>query len=147
MKSLGKLANITITIGPEKQKKNLETCKVILGYGLEHDLKGGKSPREISLISLEAVNDIQANYMDGLCTKRFKANLEIANLRVDELTIGSQLRIGDDVILEVTAKGKRCFPNCVIVERGSMCPLTSHVLFAKVIQGGLVRSNDVFTHT
>lgn len=142
MAIIGSLSSITITLGPDKTKKQLKTSQVIPNYGLEDDLKGGKSPREISLISQEAVDQIQEGFLDGLCTKRFYPNLLVNHSSLHQHPVGTQFQIGHEVILELTAVGKKCYPNCPIRERGSICPLPRQVLYAKVITGGLINLDD-----
>ena len=66
---------------------------------------------------------------DGLCLKRFKADIIVDNLCA--LSEGSVIcSKGESYI--ITKKGKRCFEECEFLKRtGQPCPLASGVAFGE----------------
>jgi MOSC domain-containing protein YiiM len=56
--------------------------------------------------------------------------------------VGTQLRIGNEVILEVTQIGKECHLGCAIRELVGDCIMPREGIFARVIEDGWVESGD-----
>jgi MOSC domain-containing protein YiiM len=58
------------------------------------------------------------------------------------LPIGSRLRIGDTVLLEITQIGKECHNKCAIYYQAGDCIMPKRGIFARVITGGEISCND-----
>ena len=106
-------------------------------------LVSGDSPRQLSLVDGAALLD--ARKLPGLCTQRFSAELITEGLDYKTLSSCSRLTIGETE-LEISAAGKRCFDECVIHQAGKVCPLPSHCAFARVVQGGQIRTGMIIEH-
>ena len=92
--------------------------------------------RQISLMASEIMPGLRE--VPGLCTKRFYADIETESLDYASLSVGDILEF-NDVRLQITEKGKRCFDECPIRRQGRVCPLPTNVAFARVIQGGTLK--------
>lgn len=92
--------------------------------------------RQISLMAGEILPAIRE--INGLCTKRFGADIETEGLDYASLSVGDYL-IFDDVCLQITGTGKRCFDDCPIRQNGQICELTSHVAFARIVRNGRLK--------
>ena len=56
--------------------------------------------------------------------------------------IGSQVRVGDEVVLEITQHGKICHDRCAIYQQVGDCVMPREGIFARVIKGGQVKVGD-----
>ena len=58
------------------------------------------------------------------------------------LAEGTRFSAGD-VLMEVTEFNKRCFPECKIIQSGSVCVLLENVLIARVVKTGKMSVGDM----
>jgi MOSC domain-containing protein YiiM len=58
------------------------------------------------------------------------------------LTIGTQMHIGRDILVEVTQIGKECHEHCAIFKKVGTCVMPVEGIFVRVLKGGLVRTGD-----
>jgi MOSC domain-containing protein YiiM len=72
----------------------------------------------------------------------FAENLTTQGMDLLSLPIGSQVRVGDEAVLEITQHGKICHDRCAIYYQVGDCVMPREGVFAKVIQGGQVRAGD-----
>ena len=95
----------------------------------------GGSLREVSFIDTETARWLREEAPeDGLCLKRFHADYELDGVcgwktgdRVE--TSGPN---GEKLQFEVTFTGKKCFPECRLLQRtGEKCPLVAGVAFGR----------------
>ena len=92
--------------------------------------------RQISLAAGEIFSELREE--NGLCTKRFYADIETESLDYASLSVGDILEF-NDVRLQITEMGKRCFDECPLRNEGKVCALPAHVAFARVIQSGTLK--------
>jgi len=59
--------------------------------------------------------------------------------------MGSRLRLGSDVLIEVSQIGKICHDRCSIYKAVGDCPMSSEGVFGRVLRGGTVRRGDAVT--
>jgi molybdopterin adenylyltransferase len=113
-----------------------------VGFGLVGDAHaGGESHREISLLAIESIQKMNA---DGFNFKPgdFAENLTTIGISLISLPIGTNLKIGGEVILQVTQIGKKCHTKCAIYQDVGKCIMPKEGVFARIIQGGNVRAED-----
>ena len=55
----------------------------------------------------------------------------------------SKLKLGKDIILEITQIGKECHTRCAIYQTVGDCVMPREGIFAKVIQGGNLSVDDI----
>jgi len=100
--------------------------------------------RQVSLLAIESVNKMRGLGFD-VGPGDFAENLAYEGIDLVSLPLGTRLSIGKGVILEVTQLGKECHSGCAIYRRIGKCIMPKEGVFAKVIQGGLVRAGDAIT--
>ena len=106
------------------------------------DLHKG-SKHGVSLLAKESMDRIAAAGIDGLCTRRFYANIVTEGLDIFLLPAGAKLKVGG-VTLLITQTGKPCWKSdgCAIAEAGIDCVLRNEAVFASVIDGGTIYTGD-----
>jgi molybdenum cofactor synthesis domain-containing protein len=103
-------------------------------YGVENDAHAGDWHRQVSLLARADIDSMRAKGLD-LSPGTFGENLVIDGIEIDQLGVGSQLRIGP-VLLEMTQVGKVCHTRCVIYYTAGDCIMPRTGLFARVLEGG-----------
>ena len=111
-------------------------------WGMENDAHAGDWHRQISLLAGESIDNVK-EILPSLKHGAFAENIITRGLDLTSLKIGDRLRIGDEVILEITQIGKECHnKSCVIKKATGDCIMPREGLFAKVIRGGEMRTGD-----
>lgn len=134
---------ISVNISPRKtvRKKPVEEAQVIENHGLEGDAHTGEWHRQVSLLAMES---IQKMIDKGLSVGPgdFAENLTTEGIELISLPIGKKLKVGNEILLEVTQIGKECHTKCAIFYQAGDCVMPREGIFAKVLGGGIVKPGD-----
>ncbi|MDF1579075.1 MAG: MOSC domain-containing protein [Desulfobulbales bacterium] len=136
-----------ICISKKKGMVKREQPKVLLktGWGMEDDAHAGDWHRQVSLLAGESIDNVK-KVLPTLKNGAFAENIITRGLDLTALKIGDRLRVGDQVILEITQIGKECHnAGCAIKKATGDCIMPREGLFARVIQGGEARTGDPLT--
>ena len=123
------------------KKDNVGRGVLIEDFGLQGDGHVGTGIRQLSLLAIESIEKIRARGLD-VGYGDFAENLTTEGIDLPSLPVGSHLRIGDTVLLEVTQIGKICHERCHIFYAVGDCVMPREGIFARVLRGGLVASGD-----
>ena len=145
-KTCGKV--LAVNISPKKgEKKNNIGCGLFLeNLGLENDAHAEPGIRQVSLLAIESVEKIRAKGLD-VSYGDFAENLTTEGIHLPSLPIGTRLKIGREVLLEVSQIGKICHNRCNIFYTVGDCVMPREGIFAKVLSGGEIKINDVIEIT
>lgn len=124
---------------PEKKKPAVTEEQLILrqGFGIEGDHHADGGERQISLLTVQEKQWMQAQAVKGFCFKKYKENILMDGVNLSECKKGDLLKCGE-VVLELTSSIKSCHPElCSLVEEGK-CILAGSSRFAKVNEGGTI---------
>lgn len=139
--STGRVASIVRYAEKGKAGIPLQSAMFLQNMGMEGDLHADGGERQISLLSSEARQWMQAQTEPGLCFARFKENLSHNGIPIERLSVGTRLKAGN-AILEISAQSKHCHPECPLFSQGRACRLSTQSLFAKVVQSGSIQVGD-----
>ncbi|HLV09034.1 MAG TPA: MOSC domain-containing protein [Halanaerobiales bacterium] len=124
-------------------KEEIKEGEFEIGYGLKGDAHGGDWHRQISLLGKESVDKMQAEIDDfELNFGDFAENITTEGLLLYEIPIGTKLKVGEEVVLEVTQIGKKCHQDCEIFKKIGKCVMPKEGIFARVIKGGKAKTGD-----
>ena len=111
-------------------------------YGLEGDAHADCcSHRQVSLLAIESIAKMR-NQGFNIDPGDFAENLTTEGIELVSLPVGTQLSVGEEIILEVTQIGKECHTGCAIFQQIGKCIMPKEGVFASVIRGGTVRAGD-----
>ncbi|MGE5552844.1 MAG: molybdenum cofactor synthesis domain-containing protein [Betaproteobacteria bacterium] len=134
---------VAVNTSATKSVRKQSVAEVILKeeWGIEGDAHAAPWHRQVSLLALESIRKMQEK---GLKVKPgdFAENLTTEGLDLPALPIGTRLRVGDGVLLEVTQIGKVCHTKCAIYYQAGDCVMPREGIFARVLQGGKVVPGD-----
>ncbi|MEN6421514.1 MAG: MOSC domain-containing protein [Smithella sp.] len=141
-KICGKILAVSISDKKGEKKNNINCGLFLENLGLENDAHAEANIlRQVSLLAKESIEKIRAK---GLAVQYgdFAENLTTEGIDLPSLPVGTRLKIGDKVIMEVTQIGKVCHNRCNIFYTVGDCVMPREGIFAKVLVGGKIKIND-----
>lgn len=124
------------------KKKVISEALIRENYGLVDDAHADSGThRQVSLLAMESIAKMQRLGLD-VGYGDFAENITSEGIDLVSLPIGTRLLIGDETILEITQIGKECHIKCAIYRQVGQCIMPEEGVFARVIQGGVVKAGD-----
>ena len=134
---------VSIAISPNKgtRKATVEHANVIEDYGIEGDAHAGPWHRQVSLLAIESIDKMRQKGLD-VSFGDFAENIATSGIDLPNLSVGSRLRLGDKVMVEISQIGKECHHKCAIYYQAGDCIMPKEGIFARVLEGGDIHCND-----
>ena len=124
------------------KKEDIGEGLLKINYGLVGDAHGDcNSHRQISLLAIESINKLCDPGLK-VGPGDFAENLTTKGLDVTSLKIGGRMKVGEEVLLEITQLGKECRSPCAIYRKLGKCIMPEEGIFTRVLRGGVVRVGD-----
>lgn len=135
---------VSINISEQKgvKKKGVVEALLIPGHGIEEDAHAGDWHRQVSLLASESIDKMREKGLE-LDPGDFAENITTENIDLVSLPVGTQVRVGDQALLEISQIGKVCHERCAIYYQAGDCVMPREGVFAKVINGGRVKNGDI----
>ena len=137
----GKVLSVNISDNKGEKKHNIGKCKLLTGKGLADDAHAGFMHRQVSLLGKESVEKIRAKGLD-VQFGDFAENLTTEGIILYELPVGTEMKVGDGIVLRVSQIGKECHTRCAIFQQVGDCVMPREGIFAEVITEGEVKVGD-----
>ena len=141
MGTRGKVISVNISEFTGEKKHNVECCLFVTGQGLEGDAHAGEWHRQVSLLAVESIDKMRLEGLD-VWPGDFAENVTTQGVELVTLPIGSHLKIGKDITVEITQIGKECHTPCAIGKAVGDCIMPREGIFAKVLEGGKAAVGD-----
>ena len=140
MGNKGKVIAVCISEKKGTQKKEAPEIRLVPDWGIEGDAHAGKWHRQVSLLSVEKIEEFKAR---GASVENgaFGENIIIEGFDLKGLPVGTRFRIGD-ALLELTQIGKECHTHCTIYHQVGDCIMPREGVFTVVLEGGIVKAGD-----
>jgi len=141
---MSKILSVNISDQKGEKKRNVGAARALADRGLENDAHIGMAIRQISLLAAESIEKIRQK---GLNVQYgdFAENLTTQGIELYTLPLGTKLKIGGDVILEVTQIGKTCLAPCAIYHAVGDCVMPKEGIFVRVLSEGVIAVGDEIT--
>ena len=138
---MAKILSVNISEKKGEKKHNIGTGRALIQQGLENDAHIGMAIRQVSLLASESIEKIRqkglnVNYGD------FAENLTTEGIELFTLPLGTKLKVGKDVLLEVTQIGKTCLTPCAIYHAVGDCVMPKEGIFVRVLSEGMISAGD-----
>jgi MOSC domain-containing protein YiiM len=123
------------------RKNNVESAALRPDHGIVSDAHAGPWHRQVSLLARESIDKM---VKQGLMVRPgdFAENITTEGIDLTALLVGEHLRLGSDVIVEVTQIGKECHDRCAIYYEAGDCVMPREGIFVKVLSGGTINTGD-----
>jgi len=135
-----KISAIYIKPSQEETRTSVTEGLFRENYGLEGDCNSGPGDRQVCFLRREERQAVNADTRTGLCYRKFLETIQLEGVSEDILVSGSKFQAGT-AVFEVSHVGKRCFPECEIVQAGEDCPLKKSG-YLKVLKSGRIKIGD-----
>ena len=138
---MGKILSVNISAKKGEKKHNIGRARALVDQGLENDAHIGMQIRQISLLASESIEKIRRK---GLAVHYgdFAENLTTEGIELYTLPVGTRMKIGNDVLVEVTQIGKTCLAPCAIYHAVGDCVMPKEGIFVRVLSEGLISVGD-----
>ena len=137
----GKVLAVNISENKGEKKNNIGRCLFMENMGLENDAHAEAGIRQVSLLARESIDKIRAKGLE-VNHGDFAENLTIEGIDLPKLPLGTRLKVGKDVLLEVSQIGKVCHNRCNIFYAFGDCVMPREGIFSKVLSGGEIKIDD-----
>ena len=136
-----KSVNVSKRKGTRKEPVGEVAMHVRKQWGFDDDAHAGDWHRQVSFLAEESI--VKARGM-GLDVKEgdFGENFTTEGIDLLDLPLGTQLKIGDEVLVEISQIGKVCHTRCAIYYLAGDCIFPREGIFAVVLNGGDVHAGD-----
>lgn len=114
---------------------------VIEQFGLASDAHAGHWHRQVSFLAAESIRTAQHRGLD-VHKGDFGENFTTQGINLLSLPLGTQLKIGNDVLVEISQIGKVCHTRCAIYYLAGDCIFPHEGIFGVVLRGGEVHVGD-----
>jgi MOSC domain-containing protein YiiM len=137
-----KIVSIAVSRKKGTPKTPVDEAFITKDHGLEGDAHAGPWHRQVSLLAAESIEAARAQGLE-VGFGDFAENIATVGVDWKTLPVGTRARLGAEVVLEITQIGKECHSRCAIYEAAGDCIMPRCGAFARVIQGGTVRADDI----
>jgi MOSC domain-containing protein YiiM len=137
----GKVLAVNISEKKGTKKTNIKSCALLKEFGLKDDAHAGPWHRQVSLLANESIEKMRAKGLK-VGYGDFAENITTEGIDLVYLPIGTEIRIGNSVLLRVTQIGKECHTRCAIYYQAGDCVMPKEGIFAEVVSEGDVKVGD-----
>ena len=139
---MGRVEAICISVKKGEKKTLQPAAHFVADHGIEGDAHAGPWHRQLSLLRAEDIEAMRLRALPNLKPGDFAENLVVSGVDLEELGLGSRLRIGGETEVTVTQLGKACHQRCAIYYQAGDCIMPRLGVFARVLRGGAVSTGD-----
>ncbi len=119
----------------------MDSVHIIEDHGIAEDAHAGPWHRQVSFLAAESIAESRSRGLD-VTFGDFAENIATEGIDWKTMPIGTRLRLGDSVVVEITQIGKECHNRCAIYYKAGDCIMPREGVFARVLKGGEIRSGD-----
>jgi cyclic pyranopterin phosphate synthase len=137
----GRIKAISVSKERGTQKTNVPKAEMKTDFGIVGDAHSGNWHRQVSLLGIESIDKMIAKGAK-VTPGNFAENITTEGIDLCALEIGSKLKLGSGVELEITQLGKDCHSRCEIFEQIGDCIMPREGIFARVLKSGSISVGD-----
>jgi MOSC domain-containing protein YiiM len=136
----GRVQAVCVSKEKGTKKQNIKIAVFKENFGIINDAHAG-SQRQVSLLAEESIEKMKAKGLN-LNFGDFAENIVTRGIDLKSLPVRAKIKIGKSAILEITQVGKVCLSKCAIYYKTGDCIMPREGVFAKVLNGGIVKVDD-----
>ena len=138
----GTIKAISVSKERGTRKVNVPKAELKADFGVVGDAHAGNWHKQVSLLAVESIDKMVANGAE-VSPGDFAENITTEGIELLELSVGTKLKLGKSVELEITQFRKKCHGRCKIFEQAGDCIMPREGIFAKVTTPGQINVGDV----
>jgi MOSC domain-containing protein YiiM len=133
-----KIVSIAVSSKKGTIKKCVQEAELVENHGIKDDAHAGDWHRQLSFLATESIEaasteDFKLNFGD------FAENIATTGIDWKNQPVGTQFKLGDEALVEITQIGKECHKKCAIYYRSGDCIMPKEGVFAKILKGGTIQ--------
>jgi MOSC domain-containing protein YiiM len=136
-----RIESIAISKKKGTRKHCIDQAILVVGHGLQGDAHAGDKDRQVSLLAAESIDRMRTKGLE-VTFGDFAENIATSGIDWISVAVGTYVRLGETCVLKVTRIGKKCIKKCAIYYQAGDCIMPREGVFAKVIQGGVIRTGQ-----
>ena len=117
---MGKVKAISVSKEKGTKKENVPSAHLKEDFGIVEDAHAGTQRRQVSLLALESIDKMKAKGL-SVGPGDFAENITTEGIDLLHLKVGTKLKIGKGVLLEISQIGKVCHTRCSIYYQAGDC--------------------------
>ncbi len=133
--------NVSKKKGTKKKSTGDAPVNVLLDFGVEGDAHAGDWHRQVSFLADESIQRVKEAGID-VEPGSFAENFTTRGVDLKNLPLGTRLKIGEDLEVEISQIGKVCHTKCAIYHLMGDCIFPREGIFAVVRKQGKVSAGD-----
>ncbi|PKN42116.1 MAG: MOSC domain-containing protein [Deltaproteobacteria bacterium HGW-Deltaproteobacteria-18] len=136
-----KIVSLATSLKKGTRKTTVDELRLVEDHGVEGDAHAGPWHRQVSFLAAE---QIEGCIEQGLNVEfgAFAENIASEGVDWKTLPVGTQVELGDEVLVEITQIGKECHKKCAIFYQAGDCIMPREGVFGRVLKSGMVRVGD-----
>jgi len=138
----GRIKAISVSKERGTKKVNVPEAELRIDFGIIGDAHAGNWHRQVSLLAAESIDKMVARGAK-VSPGDFAENITTEGIDLLKLSIGSKLKLGEGVKLEITQFGKKCHSQCEILQQVGDCIMPREGVFTRVTTDGSINVGDV----
>jgi MOSC domain-containing protein YiiM len=136
-----KIVSIAVSKKKGTRKVPVDSVQIIEDHGIDKDAHAGSWHRQVSFLASESIEESRSRGLN-VTFGDFAENIATEGVDWKTVPVGTRLKLGDSVIVEITQIGKECHKKCAIYYQAGDCIMPREGVFARVLKGGAIRSGD-----
>lgn len=139
---VGTVRSVNIAAHKGRSKDPVSQIEVRPDWGVVGDAHGGTWHRQVSILAWESVERAREQMGLDLHEGSFAENITCEGLDILALPLGTIVRAGDGVEMELSQIGKVCHTKCAIYHLVGDCIFPREGIFFVVHKGGIIKPGD-----
>ena len=136
-----KIESLAVSKKKGTKKTIVGEARIKIDHGIVGDAHAGPWHRQISFLATESIEKAKQEGLD-VDFGSYAENVATSGIDWPAVPIGTQVGLGDVVIVEITQIGKECHNKCAIYYQAGDCIMPTQGVFGKVITGGNIHRGD-----
>jgi MOSC domain-containing protein YiiM len=138
----GTIVSINVSDTKGVRKTPVQEARVLENVGIEGDgHASSETHRQVSLLAIESVRKMQAKGLD-VKPGDFAENITTEGIDLLALPVGTRIRLGQQVLAEVSQIGKECLTPCAIYYQAGDCVMPKEGIFVRIYTTGTIKVGD-----
>lgn len=138
----GRVRSVNVSKRKGTRKTPCTSPIAVIGHqGVAGDAHAGDWHRQVSILAWESIEKARAMDLD-VAEGDFAENVTTEGIDLLSLPLGTRVRIGDDVLLELSQIGKVCHTKCAIYHLAGDCIFPREGIFFVALSDGQIKEGD-----
>ena len=136
-----RIVSLAVSRKKGTRKTPVASIQVLKNHGIQGDAHAGPWERQISFLANEQIQEARQRGLE-VDFGDFAENVATEGVDWKGLPLGTLVKLGDRVIVEITKIGKECHKKCAIYYQAGDCIMPREGVFGRVIEGGTLCCGD-----